>query len=135
LPIDFDQWDLADDNGWTVAHCATSHGCLPVDFKQWDVADRDGWTVAHSAAVIGCLPDDFGQWGLIDSNGLSVLRRFLQRDAVSDKFMERWRAEKPLCKSETDWEVFKVELPEVYSKYTVIESFDDINTAYEVHLL
>jgi hypothetical protein len=70
------------------------------------------------------LPADFDQWGLVDGDGVSVLGRFLQRHGVPDKFMERWRAEKPLCESEADWEVFKVELPEIYSRYNIVESFD-----------
>jgi hypothetical protein len=135
LPIDFDQWGLARKDGCTVAHVAAWCGCLPTDFNQWDLADNDGWTVAHEAAKFMELPFDFNQWGLIDDNGLSVLRRFLQTPNISDKFMERWRAEKPLCKAEADWGVFKTELPELYSKYTVIESFDDMDAAHEVHLL
>jgi hypothetical protein len=110
-------------------------GILPIDFNQWDLANWNGWTVAHVVVEHGHLPADFSQWGLIDNNGLSVLRHFLQKTSVSDKFMERWCAEKPLCKTKADWVVFKVELPELYSRYTVIESLDNVNAAHEVHLL
>jgi hypothetical protein len=135
LPVDFSQWDIANNDGWTVAHWAAWIGDLPDNFTQWDLADKDGWTVAHEAVSYRYIPFDFSQWGLIDNNGLSVLRRFVPHTSISDKFMERWCAEKPLCKTEADWVVFKVELPEIYSKYTVIESLDDTNAAHEVHLL
>jgi hypothetical protein len=46
-----------------------------------------------------------------------------------------WCAEKPLCKTVADWEVFKIGLPEIYSKYTVVESFADVNTVQETHWL
>ena len=49
LPADFDQWELADADGWTVAHAAARFGRLPADFDQWELADASGWTVAQVA--------------------------------------------------------------------------------------
>lgn len=46
LPPDFNQWDLADKNGWTVAHVVAEHGILPPDFNQWSLKGKDGRTVA-----------------------------------------------------------------------------------------
>lgn len=37
LPVDFDQWDLTDHNGWPVAHIAYAAGHLPADFDRWDL--------------------------------------------------------------------------------------------------
>jgi hypothetical protein len=76
LPPDFDQWALANDVGWTVAHVGALHGNLPVlepdGFNQWSLADNKGWTVAHEAARYGGLPADFDQWALVDNKGRSV---------------------------------------------------------------
>jgi len=32
-----------------VAHVAAEAGHLPLDFNQWALADESGWTVAHEA--------------------------------------------------------------------------------------
>lgn len=45
LPTDFDQWDLADKYGHTVAHVAAKHGNLPTDFNQWNLKNNHNWTV------------------------------------------------------------------------------------------
>ena len=59
LPWNFDQWDLADENGWSVAHEAAAFSNLPKDFNQWDLISKKGWTVAQIAALWGSLPKDF----------------------------------------------------------------------------
>jgi hypothetical protein len=119
LPADFSQWGLVDNGGWTVAHAAAREGHLPADFNQWTLADNDGWTVAHTAATYGHLPADFNQWGLVNNDGLTVLRQLLLSSAKSDKYTARWEKEGPLCKTDADWEVFKIELPEIYQKYSI----------------
>jgi hypothetical protein len=48
--LDFDRWDLADNDGRTVAHEVAQRRYLPRGFDRWDMADRNGWTVAHDAA-------------------------------------------------------------------------------------
>ena len=65
LPPDFDGWDLADKDGWTVAHKAAIFGHLPPGFDGWDLADKNGWTVAHAAAGSGHLPPGFDRWDLV----------------------------------------------------------------------
>jgi hypothetical protein len=132
LPADFDHWDLANGDGQTLAHLAAYYSRLPVDFSQWHLANsRRGWAVAHEATATGCLPDNFDQWGLT-SRGMSVLHYLLtQIGADADlliRFNTMWDTEKPLCKTEADWDVFKVELPEIYSKYVIGEIFDDCAT-------
>lgn len=72
LPAGFDQWDLADDFGQTVAHVAAESGTLPKDFNKWDLANNEGWTVAHTAAMAGTLPADFKDWDLADNVGWTV---------------------------------------------------------------
>jgi hypothetical protein len=52
------------------------HCHLPDGFDQWDLADGDGWTVAHEAAKWGHSPPPPG-WdekvlGLKDRHGLTV---------------------------------------------------------------
>ena len=51
---------------------AAKSGTLPDDFDLWDLAVCDGWTVAHEAARYGHLPDDFRLWSLTDINGITV---------------------------------------------------------------
>lgn len=48
FPEGFDQWALADETGWTVAHEAATYGHLPegLDFSLLKLADRHGVTVA-----------------------------------------------------------------------------------------
>ena len=78
LPEDFDQWDICDENGWTIAHTCATVGQLPTSFNQWALADNNGRTVAHVAAHNStCLPKDFHLthpdiWKMKESTGMSV---------------------------------------------------------------
>ncbi len=65
LPEDFNQWSLADEHGWTVAHEAAKHGHLPVDFEGWSLEDNFGQNVAHVAAKYDNFPKGF-DWEDID---------------------------------------------------------------------
>lgn len=42
----YDFWDFADESGWTLAHQAALFDHLPEDFNQWDLQDSTGQTVA-----------------------------------------------------------------------------------------
>jgi hypothetical protein len=127
LPVEFKQWDMANTNGWTVAHVVVAiHRHLPADFNQWDLADKNGWTVAHEAASYGQLPANFSQWGIADK-GVTVLgilkcNGMLGSNNHFRRIMQHWDKEKPLCRTNADWEVFKQELPEVYYKYAIDET-------------
>jgi hypothetical protein len=74
LPTGFDRWDLADNDGWTVAHEAVQWGHLPEGFDRWDLADNDGWTVAHAAAYMGNLPADFDRWDLLKKEKQNIVK-------------------------------------------------------------
>jgi hypothetical protein len=130
FPADFDQWGLADKNGWTLAHDAAAYGQLPVlgpvGFSMWDMSNNAGWTVAHvvvSAQEV-LLPEDFDQWGLTDENGKTVLS-CISFGIQLDEYVSRWVKEMPLCRTSADWEVFKKELPEIYQKYAISDHMID----------
>ena len=53
---------------FTQAHTGT----LPPDFEEWGIANDYGWTVAHEAAYRGHLPPDFDRWTLATYNGVTV---------------------------------------------------------------
>lgn len=72
LDQDFDQWDLKNPDGWSVAHEAARTGHLPPGFTRWEIRDTDGWTVAHEATMHGTLPPDFNRWDLADFDGYTV---------------------------------------------------------------
>jgi len=59
LPPDFTEWDLADWDGWTIAHEAAYYGHLPKDFQDWDLKDKYGITVEDVIRDSDYLPDDF----------------------------------------------------------------------------
>jgi hypothetical protein len=127
LPIGFNQWDLADENGWTVAEGSY----LPADFDRWELANNKGWTVAHAAASWGWLPDNFDQLGLTDKDGLTILDSLLlSRDNLA-AHMSRWEEERPLCKADIDWNAFKTTLPEIYQKYSISGRMLDIDSDQE----
>ena len=48
-------------------------GTLPPDFDRWEIARADGWSVAHMAAFRGRLPPDFDRWELANEAGVTVL--------------------------------------------------------------
>jgi hypothetical protein len=129
LPADFNQWDLVGNDGWTIAHESAMRGTIPASFSYWGaLGGVRGWTVAHIAANHQNLPDDFNQWSIADKDGLTVLGHIL-RDlhTQSDKYMTRWEKERPLCRTEADWDTFKTELPDVYQKYSISEYMLDID--------
>lgn len=65
-------YQVQDEDGWSIAHhWATTH-ILPPEFEHWALADKDGWTVAHAAAQARHLPKAFNQWLLKDNNGDTV---------------------------------------------------------------
>lgn len=61
---EFKQWGLTDIWGNTVAHVAVENGVLPEDFDEWALEDMSRSTVAHYAAELGTLPKGFDQWDL-----------------------------------------------------------------------
>jgi hypothetical protein len=40
LPLDFNQWELTDNNGRTVAQTAYKHKNLPPNFDRWDLIKK-----------------------------------------------------------------------------------------------
>lgn len=89
LPHDFNEWDLEDANGWTVAHEAAAHCNLPNDFNEWELQTFDGWTVAHETAKNGHLPQNFNKWGLKDNNGWTVAHEAASNGNLPIKF-DQW---------------------------------------------
>jgi hypothetical protein len=121
-----------ENDGWTVAHEAAKFGHLPADFSQWELPDKHGDTVAYIALTSDMLPISFNKWSaLINSAGEQTLLELLSK-RVSLRyyncnimtFQSIWRTEKPLCKTDEDWVIFKKVLPEVYSKYSALDCFD-----------
>lgn len=100
LPEGFNQWTLADPDGWSVAHVAARMGLLPDTFGDWtlatnygdtvaheylrsrrkwpknfhqlDLPGNNGTTTAHIAAQLGLLPKGFAQWDLANNDGWTV---------------------------------------------------------------
>lgn len=57
LPDGFSYWEICDlEDGHTVAHVAARRGDLPHDFDRWELADDDGWTVRDEAVRAGMPP-------------------------------------------------------------------------------
>lgn len=46
---------------------------FPDGFDQWELCDESGWTVAHEAAKADNLSDDFSRWDMMDKNGKTVI--------------------------------------------------------------
>lgn len=86
LAQDFDQWDLKNPDGWSVAHEAARIGHLPPGFTRWEIRDTDGWTVAHEAASHGALPPDFNNWDLADFDGYTVAHTAAEHGHLSSDF-------------------------------------------------
>jgi hypothetical protein len=129
LPDDFDQWGLAGNDGRTVAHEAARAKCLPSSFFQWGLTDNDGVSVAHTAAYNGILPCSFDQWGARTDSGMSVLNCFIRgsrHSEVAKKLLVEWIEDKPACRTDADWSVFKEELPEIYARHTIATFFNDV---------
>ena len=72
LPPEFDQWDLSNESGWSVAHVAASEDHLPTDFDRWGIANVAGCAVAHVQAIHGLARWGFERWDMSDKYGWSV---------------------------------------------------------------
>lgn len=90
FPEGFNQWSLANKNGWTIAHLAVqdkrTSKALPEDFDQWNLRDRRGWTVAHEAACYETLPKDFNKWDLTDKKGWTVAHEAVAHGQLPKNF-------------------------------------------------
>lgn len=77
LPDSFKGWDWADKQGTTVAHEMMTKGnyeqLYRIGFSQWDLRDNEKWTIAHMAAENGVVIPNFHQWGLKTTAGHSVM--------------------------------------------------------------
>jgi hypothetical protein len=91
FPSDFDQWDLANKRGYTVAHTAAMMNSLPADFNQWALADENGWPVAHEAALYRHLPKDFDQWDLVDNLNKTVASWAIIKNDLSEDDYMKWK--------------------------------------------
>lgn len=58
-------------------------GKLPEGFDRWDLADKDGWSLAHEAAKYGTLPEGFDGWDLADKSGRTVRQVADMREALN----------------------------------------------------
>ncbi len=86
LPRDFDQWSLADETGWTLAHTAAACSHLPEDFNQWNLANKTGWSVAHVAVQFYKLPKKFDGWSIATNDGWSVAHAAAQNGHLPKGF-------------------------------------------------
>ena len=123
LPPDFNQWSLRSEvSGETVAHLYLMElwRPMPASFDQWDLTNRTGSTVAHEAVrvaynlgndAIGALPPDRSIWllerrdrhtGEKDGNTALHLRAALG-GSIPDIFtLEDWHLRNPREKSVID---------------------------------
>ena len=79
LPVDFDGWHWASNEGWTVLHevFVNQPFSTPPEKVDWTLSDIHGWTVAHVAAqASGNLPPGFGGWSLRAFDGQTVSHVF-----------------------------------------------------------
>jgi hypothetical protein len=87
LPLGFDLWDMASEDGRSVAHIAAQNGTLPAGFNSWNIADDEGWTVAHAAARAGKLPLNFDTWDLRTKRGVTVAHVLAETGKIPKGFM------------------------------------------------
>ena len=71
---------------------AARFGMLPDDFNEWGMADESGWTIAHEAALYGHLPDGFEHVEMADRVGETVAQA-LKRGARASASVERMATE------------------------------------------
>jgi hypothetical protein len=106
LPHDPTLWTIGESYGWPVAlQMAESPHPMPEGFDQWDLSDGDGWTVAHEAALQAKLPPDVSPetLALSDDDGITVadvvqMRRTGKADLADGRRIEflqivRWEDE------------------------------------------
>jgi|GEM_PF-1912106 len=92
LPEDFDwkRYGLMRDNeGRTVYHAAAEGGCLPEWFHEWNMADEDGWTVAHFAAYHVNIPEHF-DWQRFGRMRDNIYGETVYHEAASSKCLPQW---------------------------------------------
>jgi hypothetical protein len=100
LPDGFNQWELTDKNGVTVAQEAEQavRNWRNTEPRTWLAAspERMGWGSEHIGAVMGTLPADFGGWHHTDWYGQSVAEAAAIEGTLPDDF-DQWHiaASKP----------------------------------------
>jgi hypothetical protein len=119
LPDDFNEWSLANNSGWTVAHQALKAGPLPVDFDAWDMADNTGWTVAHEAAANNRLPEGFSLWSMEGGYGYSVAHAAARSGALPDNF-NQWDLKDEDGTTVAQMAAFEDNLPEDFDQWEIM---------------
>lgn len=75
LPKGFRAWSISAVVGNRtiyVAEVAARFNSLPEDFNDWHLADEKGWSVAHIYASLRPMPESFTQWDLSTVKEVSV---------------------------------------------------------------
>lgn len=98
LPVDFEGWHWASNEGWTVLHevFVNRPFSTPPEKVDWTLSDIHGWTVAHVAAQSsGELPAGFRGWSMRAIDGQTVAHVFLMsgKPFPDDFPLEVWREE------------------------------------------
>lgn len=105
------KWDMADEEGWTLAHeWATTGRAFPDGFKQWGMADIWGNTVAHLAAEYGTLPEGFDEWAIEDAYGASVAHCAAEFGTLPAGF-DQWDLKNPSGKTVREIHEEHAEIP------------------------
>jgi hypothetical protein len=68
-------------------------------------------------------------------DGVNVVDYVVNDSASPSIFIAEWRKNRPLCKTEADWDVFKAELTEIYSLYSIQDILAETASLQEVMLL
>jgi hypothetical protein len=79
-----------------VAHVAAESGRLPPNFDQWTLANKDGWTVAHEAAKWGHIPRGFDMWDVGDVFGITVAKVAMRNKFLTQQEYAEWKAGKAI---------------------------------------
>jgi len=88
----FEDWDLKDSNGMSVAEALIRKSIkLPDSFDMWDIETKDGSTIGHMYAKMFNHDPDSKVWTMKDSKGESVAAVACRFNTISlDKRFKYW---------------------------------------------
>lgn len=83
LPDGFNDWGMVI-NDETISHVAARYLVLPSTFDQWDIRDKNGWSVAHVTASYDSHRTHYGlPWDLRGPNGITVAHVAARNNHIS----------------------------------------------------
>ena len=79
FPDGFNQWDLRNNNGWSVAFITAFRNRLPKGFDRWEIKESNNETIFEKVLRWKRLPDWLNDWDLVINDDGETCQEIYER--------------------------------------------------------